>query len=82
MPRIGCNAGTPGMGAPLIAFQQAEDDCDLLVSTAMLKMDEYETKMKGDLEDIPMAYLWYVVLAIMAIALVAMVSLILVIRLS
>ena len=29
--------------------------------------------MKGDLEDIPMAYLWYVVLAIMAIAVTAMV---------
>jgi hypothetical protein len=26
-----------------------------------------KTKMKEDLEDIPMAYLWYVVLAIMAI---------------
>jgi hypothetical protein len=26
------------------------------------------TKMKDDLEDIPMAYLWYVVLAIIAIA--------------
>jgi hypothetical protein len=25
-----------------------------------------KTKMKEDLEDIPMAYLWYVVLAIMA----------------
>ena len=33
------------------------------------------TKMKDDLEDIPMAYLWYVVLAIIAIvaAAVAMV---------
>jgi hypothetical protein len=26
-----------------------------------------KTKMKDDLEDIPMAYLWYVILAIMAI---------------
>jgi hypothetical protein len=26
-----------------------------------------KTKMKDNLEDIPMAYLWYVVLAIMAI---------------
>ena len=26
-----------------------------------------KTKMKDDLEDIPMAYLWFVVLAIMAI---------------
>ena len=26
-----------------------------------------KTKVKEDLEDIPMAYLWYVVLAIMAI---------------
>jgi hypothetical protein len=26
-----------------------------------------KTKMNDDLEDIPMAYLWYVVLAIMAI---------------
>jgi hypothetical protein len=26
-----------------------------------------KTKMKDDLEDIPMSYLWYVVLAIMAI---------------
>ena len=26
-----------------------------------------KTKMKNDLEDLPMAYLWYVVLAIMAI---------------
>jgi hypothetical protein len=30
-----------------------------------------KTKMKDDLEDIPMAYLWYVVLAIMAIVAVA-----------
>jgi hypothetical protein len=30
-----------------------------------------KTKMKEDLEDIPMAYLWYVVLAIMAIVTVA-----------
>jgi ABC-type microcin C transport system permease subunit YejB len=36
-----------------------------------------KTKMKDDLEDIPMAYLWYVILAIMAIviAAVAVVSL-------
>jgi hypothetical protein len=27
-----------------------------------------KTNMKDDLEDIPMAYLWYVVLAIIAIA--------------
>ena len=26
-----------------------------------------KTKIKDDLEDIPMAYLWYIVLAIMAI---------------
>jgi hypothetical protein len=32
-----------------------------------------KTKMKEDLEDIPMAYLWYVVLAIMAIAVAAVV---------
>jgi len=32
-----------------------------------------KTKMKDDLEDIPMAYLWYVVLAIMAIVATAMV---------
>jgi len=32
-----------------------------------------KTKMKDDLEDIPMAYLWYVVLAIMAIVAAAMV---------
>jgi hypothetical protein len=31
-----------------------------------------EAKMKDDLEDIPMAYLWYVVLAIMAIVATAM----------
>ena len=30
-----------------------------------------KTKMKDDLEDIPMAYLWYVVLAIMAIMVTA-----------
>lgn len=30
-------------------------------------------KMKDDLEDIPMAYLWYVVLAVMAIAVTAVV---------
>jgi len=30
-------------------------------------------KMKDDLEDIPMAYLWYVVLAIMVIAVAAVV---------
>ena len=30
-----------------------------------------KTKMKHDLEDIPMAYLWYVVLAIMAITVAA-----------
>jgi hypothetical protein len=32
-----------------------------------------KTKMKGDLEDIPMAYLWYAVLAIMAIVVAAVV---------
>jgi hypothetical protein len=31
-----------------------------------------KTKMKDDLEDIPMAYLWYVVLAITAIVAAAM----------
>jgi hypothetical protein len=30
-----------------------------------------KAKMKDDLEDIPMAYLWYVVLAIMAIVAIA-----------
>ena len=30
MPRIGCNAGAPGMGVPLTVFQQAEGDCDRL----------------------------------------------------
>jgi hypothetical protein len=30
-----------------------------------------KTKMKDDLEDIPTAYLWYVVIAIMAIAVAA-----------
>jgi hypothetical protein len=32
-----------------------------------------KAKTKDDLEDIPMAYLWYVVLAIMAIAVAAVV---------
>ena len=32
-----------------------------------------KTKMKDDPEDIPMAYLWYVILAIMAIAVAAVV---------
>jgi hypothetical protein len=32
-----------------------------------------KTKMKDDLEDIPMAYLWYVVLAIVGIAVAAVV---------
>jgi hypothetical protein len=30
-----------------------------------------KTKMKDDLEDIPMAYLWYVVLAILAMIITA-----------
>jgi hypothetical protein len=30
-----------------------------------------KTKMKDDLEDIPVAYLWYVVLAILAMVLTA-----------
>jgi hypothetical protein len=30
-----------------------------------------KTKMKDDVEDIPMAYLWYVVLAIIAIVAIA-----------
>ena len=33
-------------------------------------------KMKEDVEDIPMAYLWYVVLAIMAIAVAGVVLII------
>jgi len=33
-----------------------------------------KTKRKDDLEDIPMAYLWYVVLAIMAIVAAAVVT--------
>jgi hypothetical protein len=32
-----------------------------------------KTKTKDDLEDIPMAYLWYVVLVIMALAVTAVV---------
>jgi hypothetical protein len=32
-----------------------------------------KTKMKDDLEDIPMAYLWYVLLAIVAIVAAAVV---------
>ena len=32
-----------------------------------------KTKMKDDLEDIPMAYLWYVVIAIIAIVAIAVV---------
>jgi hypothetical protein len=32
-----------------------------------------KTKMKDDLEDIPMAYLWYVLLAIVAIVATAVV---------
>ena len=35
-----------------------------------------KTKMKDDLEDIPMAYLWYVVFAIVAIAVAAAVLII------
>jgi hypothetical protein len=31
-----------------------------------------KTKMKDDLEDIPMAYLWYVILAIIAIVAAAL----------
>jgi hypothetical protein len=31
-----------------------------------------KTKMKDDLEDIPIAYLWYVVLAIMALVVAAL----------
>ena len=31
-----------------------------------------KTKMKDDLEDIPMAYLWYIVLAIIAIVAIAL----------
>jgi hypothetical protein len=33
----------------------------------MAKESHMKTKTKDDLEDLPMAYLWYVVLAIMAI---------------
>ena len=36
-----------------------------------------KTKMKDDLEDIPMAYLWYVVLAILAIVATAVAMVIL-----
>ena len=35
-----------------------------------------KAKIKDDLEDIPMAYLWYVLLAIMAMAAVAVVLII------
>ena len=35
-----------------------------------------KTKMKNDLEDLPMAYLWYVVLAIIAIVATAVALLI------
>jgi hypothetical protein len=40
----------------------------VLVPTCNGQGATMKTKMKDDLEDIPMAYLWYVVLAIMAIA--------------
>jgi hypothetical protein len=39
----------------------------VLVSTRNGQGATMKTKMKDGLEDIPMAYLWYVVLAIMAI---------------
>jgi hypothetical protein len=39
----------------------------VLVSTCNGKGATMKTKMKDDLEDLPMAYLWYVVLAIIAI---------------
>jgi hypothetical protein len=39
----------------------------VLVSTNNGQGATMKTKMKDDLEDIPMAYLWYVVLAIIAI---------------
>ena len=39
----------------------------VLASTCNGEGVTMKTKMRDDLEDIPMAYLWYVVLAIMAI---------------
>ena len=50
----------------------------VLVSTCNGSGATMKTKRKDDLEDIPMAYLWYVVLAIMATMVTAV---ILVIRL-
>jgi hypothetical protein len=69
------------MGAPLTAFQfsagrvsAGEDNCDLLVSARKVQGGtNMKTNRKDDLEDLPMAYLWYVVLAIMAIAATAVV---------
>ena len=40
-----------------------------------------KTKMKDELEDSPMAYLWYVVLAIMAIVATAAIAVAVIIRL-
>jgi hypothetical protein len=75
VPRHGHGADTPRVDASLtcFSFQQAEN----IVIFSSRPRDQAGTNMKtkteDDLEDIPMAYLWYVVLAITAIAVTAVV---------
>ena len=74
--RHGSHADSSWMVSSLTRLigQQAKNNCNLLV---IGRSDEGGTnmkaKMKEDLEDIPMAYLGYVILAILAIAVAALV---------
>ena len=74
--RHGSHADSSWMVSSLTRLigQQAENNWNLLVSgRSDLGGTNMKAKMKEDLEDIPMAYLGYEVLAILAIAVAALV---------
>jgi hypothetical protein len=55
------------------SFRQAENIAIFSSPPARTGRTNMKTKTEDDLEDVPMAYLWYVVLAIAAIAVTAVV---------
>jgi hypothetical protein len=80
VPRHGIDADTPRMDSSLssLSLQQPKNNCDSS-SLRPTQIQEEVTNMnmkakaKDDVEDIPMAYLGYVLLAIMAMVIAAVV---------
>jgi hypothetical protein len=75
VPRPWTNPDPPGMVSSLTKFEssvgreQSQPSC--LHRSAEGGTTNMKAKIKDDLEDIPMAYLWYVIFTIMTMAIVA-----------